>query len=309
MKQDGYLVAVGPSSFAQQDDAPLRLLEDAGVELRPNPFGRRLTEEEILRQLEDVDGLIAGLEPLNRRVLNSSPQLKVIARVGIGMDNVDQEAAAELGIKVSNTPEGPTAAVAELTVAALLALCRGLVPANDALHTGKWDKRIGVGLSGLKVLLVGYGRIGRRVSELLRPFGAEIAVSDPYIDPNQLPDYVRPVTLLAGLAEADVISLHASGKGTLLGPAEFDQMKDGVIILNSARGALIEEEAMVRALDSGRVGSAWLDVFWDEPYIGPLTDYNQVLLTPHISTYTQQCRRQMEVAAVENLLRDLGINL
>lgn len=308
MKQDGYLVAVGPSSFAQQDDAPLRMLEDAGVEVRPNPFGRRLTEEEILRQLEDVDGLIAGLEPLNRRVLSSSPQLKVIARVGIGMDNVDQEAAAELGIKVSNTPEGPTAAVAELTIAALLALCRGFVPANNALHTGKWDKRIGVGLSGLKVLLVGYGRIGRRVSELLRPFGAEIAVCDPYIDPEQLPDYVWPVTLSAGLAEADVISLHASGKGTLLGPAEFDQMKEGVIILNSARGALIEEEAMVRALDSGRVGSAWLDVFWDEPYTGPLTKYNQVLLTPHISTYTQQCRRQMEVAAVENLLLDLGIN-
>jgi D-3-phosphoglycerate dehydrogenase len=308
LKQDGYLVAVGPSSFAQQDDAPLRLLDEAGVEVRPNPFGRRLTEEEILRQLEDVDGLIAGLEPLNRRVLNSSPQLKVIARVGIGMDNVDQKAAAELGIKVSNTPEGPTAAVAELTVAALLALCRGLVPANDALHSGKWDKRIGVGLSGLKVLLVGYGRIGRRVSELLRPFGAEIVVSDPYIDPNHLPNYVRPVTLSAGLAEADVISLHASGKGTLLGPAEFDQMKDGVIILNSARGALIEEEAMVRALDSGRVRSAWLDVFWEEPYTGPLAKYNQVLLTPHISTYTQQCRRQMEVAAVENLLRDLGIN-
>jgi D-3-phosphoglycerate dehydrogenase len=309
LKQDGYLVAVGPSSFAQQDDAPLRLLENAGVEVRPNPFGRRLTEKEILRQLEDVDGLIAGLEPLNRRVLNSSPQLKVIARVGIGMDNVDQEAAAELGIKVSNTPEGPTAAVAELTVAALLALCRGLVSANDALHSGKWDKRIGMGLSGLNVLLVGYGRIGRRVSELLRPFGTEIAVCDPYIDPDQLPDYVRPVTLTEGLAEAEVISLHASGKETLLGPAEFDQMKDGVVILNSARGALIEESALVNALDSGRVRSAWLDVFWDEPYTGPLTRYKQVLLTPHISTYTEQCRRQMEVAAVENLLRDLGINL
>ena len=300
-----YRVAIGPSSFAAQDETPKRMLEDAGVEIVPNPFGRRLTEEEIIRQLDGVDGLIAGLEPLNRRVLASAPQLKAIARVGIGMSNVDLEAAEEYGIKVSNTPEGPTEAVAEMTVAALLALCRGLLPANAALHAGTWQKRIGLGLKGTKVLLVGYGRIGRRVGRLLRAFGAEILVTDPFLSEDSLEEGTRLVSLDEGLREAQVVSLHASGAQCLLGAREFAQMRKGVILLNSARGESVDEDALIEALDSGKVGSAWFDVFWEEPYHGCLTQYEQVLLTPHISTYTRQCRLSMEVAAVKNLLRDL----
>jgi len=124
------VVAISPSSFSALDSTPLNLLESAGVEIIPNPLGRRLTEEEIISHLEGVDGLIAGLEPLNRRVLSSALQLKSIARVGIGMDNVDLEAAKELGIKVSNTPDGPTRAVAEMTLAAMLSLCRQILPSN-----------------------------------------------------------------------------------------------------------------------------------------------------------------------------------
>ena len=119
-----FRVAVGPSSFAAQDDTPLKMLGSAGCEVVPNPFGRRLTEEEIIAHLEGIDGLIAGLEPLNRKVLSSAPGLKAIARVGIGMTNVDFDAAAEFGVKVSNTPDGPVAAVAEMTLTALLALGR-----------------------------------------------------------------------------------------------------------------------------------------------------------------------------------------
>ena len=301
-----YRVAIGPSSFAAQDETPTRMLEDAGVEIVPNPFGRRLTEEEIIRQLDGVDGLIAGLEPLNRRVLASAPQLKAIARVGIGMSNVDLEAAEEYGIKVSNTPEGPTEAVAEMTVAALLALCRGLLPANAALHAGTWQKRIGLGLKGTKVLLVGYGRIGRRVGRLLRAFGAEILVTDPFLSEDSLEEGTRLVSLDEGLREAQVVSLHASGAQCLLGAREFAQMRDGVVLLNSARGELVDEDALIEALDNGKVGAAWLDVFWEEPYQGRLTEVDQVLLTPHISTYTRQCRLSMEVAAVKNLLRDLA---
>ena len=114
-------VAIGPSSFAEEDSTPLRLLEAAGVEVVPNRWKRRLTEAEIIEHLQDVDGLIAGLEPLNRKVLQSArPRLRALARVGIGMANVDQDAARELGIRVSSTPDGPTEAVAEMTLAALL---------------------------------------------------------------------------------------------------------------------------------------------------------------------------------------------
>lgn len=300
------VVAIGPSSFAEEDDTPRRLLESAGVSVRENPFGRRLSEAEIMEHLQGCDGLIAGLEPLNRAVIASvAPRLKAIARVGIGTANVDFDAATAYGVKVSSTPEGPIAAVAEMTVAALLALGRRLIPANDALHRGEWKKEIGAGLTGSNVLLIGYGRIGRRTGELLRAFGAELLVCDPWLDPATLRNGERCTELHAGLAEADIISLHAAGEACILGDTEFSSMKPGVTLLNSARGGLVDEAALLRALDAGIVGRVWFDAFWQEPYSGALTHYPQALLTPHTATYTRQCRLDMECAAVRNLLRDL----
>lgn len=303
-----FVVAIGPSSFAQQDKTPHEMLVEAGVTVKPNPYGRRLKEDEIIDHLEGVDGLIAGLEPLNGKVLQAAKQLKAVARVGIGVANVDHEAAAELGIQVSSTPEGPVAAVAEMTVAALLTICRRLLSANKALHEGKWEKSIGTGLAGTRVLLVGYGRIGRRTGELLRAFGAKLLVHDPYIDPETLADGEHPVSLKEGLADAEVVSLHASGADAVLTALEFAQMRDGVILLNSARGELVAEEDLVAALESGKVSAAWFDAFVEEPYNGPLTKFDNVLLTPHMGTYTQQCRLSMETEAVKNLLRDLGVS-
>lgn len=301
-------IAIGPSSFADADDTPLRMLEEAGVEVVPNPFGRRLTEDEIIEHLRGIDGLIAGLEPLNRNVISSAaPRFKAIARVGIGMNNVDFKAAEEFNVKVSNTPAGPTQAVMEMTLAALLSLCRRLQSASSSLHKGEWKKEIGMGLAGTKVLIIGYGRIGRCVGETLTFFGSEVLVADPFIDAGTLVNGERLVGLEDGLREAEVISLHASGSDQILNKAQFDVMRDGVILLNSARGELVDENALVAALDSGKVGGAWFDAFKKEPYEGPLKKYEQVLLSPHIATYTHQCRLSMESSAVENLLRDLGV--
>ena len=301
-----YTVAIGPSSFAEENDAPRRLLEEAGIIVKENPYGRRLTEAETIEHLKGCDGLIAGLEPLNRTVLAASaPRLKAIARVGIGVANVDFEAAAEYGVRVSSTPEGPIEAVAEMTVAALLALNRRLLSANEALHLGNWKKEIGVGLRGATVLMIGFGRIGRRTGALLHAFGAQLLVCDPCVDANSLVGGERLVSLEEGLAEADVISLHAAGETCILGEAEFARMKPGVVLLNSARGKLVDEQALLQALDSGVVGQVWIDAFWEEPYKGPLTGYSQALLTPHTATYTRQCRLDMESAAVHNLLQDL----
>jgi D-3-phosphoglycerate dehydrogenase len=283
------------------------MLEEAGILVKPNPHGRRLNEAEIIEHLRGVEGLIAGLEPLNRKVLASAaPQLRAVARVGIGVANVDFEAAREFGVKVSNTPEGPVQAVAEMTLTALLALGRGLVPMNEALHRGEWKKQIGFGLTGATVLLIGFGRIGRRVAELLHAFGATVLAHDPYLKKSAWPVYVRLIERLEdGLAQADAVSLHASGESCILDAAAFSRMKDGVVVLNSARGGLIDENALAAALDSGKVGGVWLDAFWEEPYHGRLTQYQQALLTPHTGTYTRQCRLDMETAAVRNLLRDL----
>lgn len=298
-------VAIGTSTFAAGDPAPLERLRSAGVAVMPNPHGRKLTEEETIAHLDGADGLIAGLEPLNRRVLASAHRLKAIARVGIGMDNVDQAAAADLGIAVSNTPDGPTEAVAEMCLTAALTLVRGLVDFNRDLHRGRWNKVMGSGLTGTVCLLVGYGRIGRRFGRLLRFLGAEILVHDPAIEAADLTEGETRVALDEGLARAEIISLHASIDRPLLGPPEFAQIRPGAVLLNSARGVLVDEAALMDALDKGIVRRAWLDAFSEEPYAGPLTRYDQVLMTPHVSTYTRQCRKAMETAAVNNLLRDL----
>jgi D-3-phosphoglycerate dehydrogenase len=273
-----------------------------------NPYRRRLTESEAFNFISDKDGLIAGLEPLNIKVLQNALKLKAIARVGIGVDNIDLNAARELNIKVSNTPDGPTNSVAEMTVTAALNLCRNLLETNTTLHQGQWIKTIGKSLQGLKVLFIGYGRIGRRTAELMLPFGAKTIIVDPYIEKKNLERGECPMNLEEGLHRADIITLHASGHETIIGKEQFRQMKDGVILLNSARGTLVDENALINAIESGKVAGAWFDAFWDEPYNGPLLKYDNVLLTPHISTYTEQCRLSMEMDAVTNLLKDLGLN-
>ncbi len=300
------VVAIGPSSFGEADAAPLRQLESAGVLVKPNPFGRRLNEEEIIAHLDGVDGLIAGLEPLNARVLESAPTLKVIARVGIGMDNVDQGTAEHLGICVSNTPDGPTAAVAEMTLAALLTLSRRLVELNEDLHRREWRKRLAPGLAGRTALIIGLGRIGRRVADLLPAFGVCVLGCDPALATDEFPTEVEAVSLAEGLAAAQIISLHAGGNQPILGQAELAHLSQGCLLLNSARGSLVEEQALISALEDGRLTGIWMDAFGQEPYEGPLCDYPQALLTPHVCTYTTQCRSEMEGTAVANLLRDLG---
>lgn len=296
-------ILIGPSSFGKPDAAPLALLASNGLTVVPNPFGRKLTKAELLQLLPGMTGLIAGLEVLDREVLARS-DLKVISRCGAGMSNVDVVAAKERGVRVYSTPFGPTRAVAELTVGCLLALMRQAPLMDRAMRDGRWDKRVGRQLHGMRVLIAGYGRIGRLVGEMLQPFGVELMVYDPLhiLAGAGLP---RGVDLAAALPQADVITLHASGEGCLLGPAEFGRMKDGVFLLNAARGGLIDEPALCQALDTGKVAGAWLDTFADEPYKGRLLAYEQVLLTPHVASYTEEGRRQMEMEAVNNLLEGL----
>jgi len=194
-----------------------------------------------------------------------------------------------------------------MTLAAMLSLCRQILPSNFALHKKQWKKSIGKSVFGSTVLLIGYGRIGQKVGELLRPFDAEILVADPFISSENLSNGEELVSLNAGLEMSEIISLHASGRKTVLDEEEFKIMRNGVILLNSARAELVNENALIKSLESGKVGGTWFDVFWEEPYRGRLTDFENVLLTPHISTYTQKCRFEMEVTAVNNLLRDLEI--
>jgi len=276
------------------------LLISSGYEVIDNPFKRKLTKEELLNLLSpDVVGLIAGLEPLDREVLQKS-NLKVISRVGSGLSNIDMKVAKELGIKVCYTPYGPTTSVAELTLGAMLSMIR-MVPQMDRdLHQGQWNKKIGLQLENKTIVIIGFGRIGKKVADLLSSFRVNILVVDPFLK-NDIKDY--PVlSFEEALPKADIITIHSSGNECLLGDKEFSLMKNGVYLLNAARGGLISESSLIKALDEGRVAGAWMDTFENEPYTGPLTKYQQVILTPHVGSYTLECRKQMETEAVDNLI-------
>jgi len=253
----GIKVLLGPSSFGSLDQAPIERLKASGCEIIPNPYKRKLTKGEIIGLLkDDIPGLIAGLEPLDREVMEKT-KLKVISRCGSGMSNVDKETAENLGIEVRSTPNGPTLAVAELTVGAMLGALRMIPQVNNDLHSGKWNKQIGRQLSGMTIAIVGFGRIGQQVALLLKPFNVKILA----VDPQVTSDFGFNVSLDEALAKADIITLHCSGEEVVLGKNEFSKMKDGIFVLNGARGTNIDEDALIKALDSGKVAGAWIDTF------------------------------------------------
>ena len=284
-------VAVGASSFSDSSDKAITLLLEKGIEVVKNPYKRRMTEDEIIKHLSDADGLLAGLEPLNENVFRQAPHLRAVARIGIGMDNVDQEAARRYGIKISNTPDGPTQAVAEMTLTNLLTLIHEVLPSNEDVHNGVWKKRIGRSVRGIKVFVIGYGHIGRKTAELLELLGAEVLIYDKY---NEA---ASTCSLEKGLQTADAVTLHVSGNREVIGVREMEFMKEGVILLNSARGTVVNENALYDNLMSGKIAGYWGDALWQEPYYGKVCECRN----------TTTCRESMETEAVQNLLRDLGV--
>ena len=301
----GTKVLLGPSTFAELDYSPLKRLASAGFSVVENHFKRKLTKAELIDLLtEDVEGLIAGLEPLDHEVMRKS-NLRVISRCGSGMSNVDVDAAKGLGIKVCSTPDGPTTAVAELTIGSMISLLRMIPLMDHSLRQGSWNKMIGTQLDGKTVAIIGFGRIGRRVAELLSAFNTRILVIDPFLNEA---DIEFPVLKLEdALPQADIVTLHASGETTIISKEEFGLIKPGAFLLNAARGALVDENELIKALEAEKIKGVWIDTFSREPYVGPLSGFRQVILTPHVGSYTFECRRAMEMESVENLINAFKI--
>ncbi|MGD9610360.1 MAG: NAD(P)-dependent oxidoreductase [Desulfovibrionaceae bacterium] len=301
-------VLVTTSSFGVHDACVLDRLTARGLTPVINPYGRKLTEDELLellRQHRPV-GLLAGTEPITRRVMETAlPELRAIARVGVGWDNVDHPAAAELGLRVSRTVGVLDQCVAELAIGFMLSALRSLPRHTSNICCGVWKKEMGFLLSGKQVGIVGYGAIGRRVASLLDAFGARVGFFDPQAEAGES----CPHNCLSSMEElcrsADIISLHASVRTRLLGARELAWCKPGVGIVNTARGGQIDEQALYDALVAGQVGWACLDVFEEEPYKGPLKDLPNVIASPHVGSYALEARCAMEAAAVDNLLASL----
>lgn len=240
-------VFISTTTFGEVASSILDTLAKAQIDCTMNPHRRRLNEEEIAEILVKgrYDGLLAGLEPLTKAVLVRAKALKVISRVGVGMDNVDQEAARSLGIKVFNTPGVLTDAVAELTLGLMLAALRRIAILDRKMHVGQWEEKMGSLLKGKTVGIVGFGNIGQRVAELVLAFGAKVVFTDVR---EVKKAGVEQVDLVKLLKSADIISLHPSGKDCVIGEKELNAAKPNVIIINTARGSLVDEDALLKVV-------------------------------------------------------------
>jgi len=299
------VVYVALQQFCEADAAPRQRLLEAGFEVRQNTLGRRLRREEVPTFLAQADAVIAGVEPYDAEVLAALSKLRCISRCGVGTDSIDVDAAQRRGIAVYTTPDEVTEPVAQLTVAMILALARNFPQHLAASRAGRWEKRTGVLLSEWTVGLIGFGRIGRAVARDLSPFGPRLLVTDPALSSGEAPDGVQRVELAALLAQADVVSLHASRPphaGALLGRHELASMKPGSYLVNTARGHLVDDAALVEALQSGHLAGAAIDVFATEPYTGALSQMPQVLCTPHVATLTRASRAAMERRAAAHVV-------
>ncbi len=296
-------VAVTTTSFAEYDRAPIAILEDGGIEVAANHLKRKMEKEEIAKLCGECSGIIAGTESYDRDLLQRLPHLKVISRCGVGVDNIDSEAAKKLGIKVLNTPDGPTLAVAELTIGLMLDLLRKISQMDRGIRSGNWKKEMGNLLSNKKIGIIGFGRIGSKVAELLKPFGCSLAYSDIFVSENSMSIKRLPLDDL--LKSSDIISIHVSGNSMVIGEKELGLMKRGSWLINVSRGGIVDEDALCSRLKEGYLSGAALDVFDREPYKGPLMEIDNVILTPHIGSYAKEARVEMELQAVKNLLKGL----
>lgn len=296
--------------FGATGKKPLELLEQTGWELVFNPHHRRLKPHDVTDLLEDIDGVIAGTEPYNSETLRSANRLQVISRVGIGLDSVDLKHCRDNNIQVTYTPDAPSQAVAELTVANILNLLRHVHQSDRSVREGAWNRFMGRLVQETTIGVIGVGRIGSRVIRFLEPFHPTILAND--IDP-EVYGTAMPNTKWCPtediLRTADIITFHipmCAKNHHFINRYRIAQMKTGAFLINTSRGAIIDTEALTDALVQNHLGGAALDVYEKEPYEGPLTKLDNTVLTAHIGASARQSRYLMELGAAEDCIRVLN---
>lgn len=273
-------------------------------------FAQISGEEEILARCRDADGIILQYAPLPRKMLEALPRCKVLSRYGVGVDTIDVEAATELGIIVANVPDYCMEEVSDHTLALFLSLVRKVMSLERSIRLGTWDFRIAVPIHRLKGRtygIVGCGRIGREVAKRVGAFGLRVIGYDPYI--NEV-EGIELVSFEKLLAQSDFISIHCSlteSTHHLLGRDQFRKMERKPIVLNVSRGAVVDEAALIEALEREWISGAGLDVLETEPpdAKSPLLKRDNVILTPHIGYYSEESKSEMKRRTAENVFNVL----
>jgi len=300
------VVVVTPRSFGSSDPSLRDDLERQVGEVRYHPGPLGAAELSVL--VRDADGLLAGLDEVSAEVLSAAGRLRVVARYGVGTDRVDLEAARRCGITVTVTPGANANAVAELTIALAFVLARPIFEGHARVLGGEWPSLRGFELSGKWLGLVGLGRVGSLVAAKANALGIKTLAYDPNITQARLAGLVSFEELAA---RSDLVSLHApltEATRGMVGRKVFERMKEGSVLINTARGALVDEEALLWALDDGPLRAAALDVLTDEPPASgnPLLGRADVIVLPHIAPHTDEATAAMGRAALEDLLAVLS---
>ncbi len=292
-------------------------IHPAGIELLKKEddvvVATDMRPEELLEKVADVDAiLVRSKTKITQKVIERAKKLKVIGRAGVGVDNIDLKAATERGILVVNAPEASSITVAEHTLGLMMALARNIPFADASLKAGKWEKKkfLGMELRSKTLGIIGLGRIGTHVALKAKVFGMKILAYDPYITEETCKELGIELRDFEGvIKEADFITVHVpltdKTKG-ILGEKEIEKMKEGVFLINCARGGIISEDALVKGLQSGKVAGAAIDVFEVEPPIGrPVLEMKNVVVTPHIGASTEEAQRHASTIACEEVLKVL----
>ncbi len=294
-------VLVSSRSFGTITRTGMEILESEGFEvLTISREDRPLTEEKMARLVSDraPGAILSGAEPIGKRVLQASANLRLVMKHGVGVDNIDIPAATSLGIAVANAPGTNTEGVADLTVTLMLNLLRGVCPASASTKRGGWSRFVGHELGALTVGVVGTGRIGASVVQRLSGFGSQILAYDVVQQKELVSEYgVHYVPLDELLSRSDLVTLHVpliEQTRKMIGARELSLMKPESFLVNAARGELVDEEALYETLKKRGIAAAALDVFSTEPpQDNPLLTLDNVLATPHIAAYTYESLERM----------------
>lgn len=303
-------ILVTPRSLTREGHPALDLLKEAGYEVICSTPGKQPDEEGLLRLLPGCIGMLAGVEKISAKVLETAKELKAISRNGTGIDNIDLEAAERLDIKILRAEGANARGVAELTIGLLFALIRS-IPYSDAhMKSGKWSRKQGIEIDGRTLGLIGCGKIGKLVAQMALGLGMNVMAYDLYPDQAFTPSpKFRFTSLEEVLRLADVISLHCppTQDGTpLIDKNAVKNMKKGVYLINTARPSLIDEEAVLEALNNTQIAGFATDVFHKEPpKVSELFSHENVITTPHIGGFTVESVNNATRVAVENLLEYL----
>lgn len=301
-------VLVTATNYSTYCSAAKALLEENGVEVIENPYGRPMTREELLTAVGDIDGVVVGVDTWNEEIFAHAPKLRAMARFGVGVDNIDLAAAKAHGIQVTNAKGMNSNPVAELTVGLILSTLRNVPAFNASIREGKWDRFMGRDLAGMTVGLLGFGDIAQRVAKKLSGFDVSICAYDLYPNLEKARELnVEMVSMEEALHRADVVCMHLPSLPAthhIMDVRTFGMMKDGSYFINTARGALVDETALAQALQSGKLTAAAIDVFDQEPVRrdNPLFALPNLFATPHTAAETYDTYHNVGLATARQLL-------